>query len=293
MLHSDMTSHLPGLLNLRISGSGVAEQPRLSAFHFPPNLETLELSHMNSIRVKSGDIEKLPRSLTDLTLNAASWPRFKTYEWPLSLKSLEVWCNSASIKLESLPRTLSSLSLENVGSLRTGFLDEASLPVFPWRVFFPHLAVLTLGPSAYYLVNSELLSSILHPTTLAEEHVSKFISSGFWDVPSLQKPASSYLSYKKLTLPSSYWQQLELSSPDLVLIATHLKHAEIPKLSTEPDFLPKMQLTGLKQLSLRKPTTIETVLPARLPSLRAPSVHINTSYIAQIPRMQHCHRKWR
>lgn len=268
LLQSNLREMVPDLLHLRIQGSS-SSIISFDAIQFPPRLQTFELSGDLIVRVHPGDIAKLPRSLLKLRLLATTWPQMDEYEWPIGLSSLALHCSDTSVLLESLPRTVSSLTFDRSISLTTEFRApnaDNSGNDFPWRVFFPNLSHLD-WPRRHSYDSSTFLRSLVLERAFDETLVRDFLSSGPFDLPSLRS-ATTYPTYSFLRLPPTGLGGLDVD--EFRALSPHFQKTDLrgyhwPNATTGS--IPSTQACVLSE-----ETTLETKLPPKLTRLYGSSL---------------------
>lgn len=194
--------HIPNLTYLSLSGA-TRFKGEFVALGSSSKLSTLKISK-GSLIVDTSDLEKLPPTLTELSLSTLWMPTIARYVWPPELSSLSL-NSSHPLTIEHLPRTLTSLSIDSSATLQTSFRMDAetvsSQLIFPWRTFFPFLTSLTLITSSRMPLGL-LLPSIVSPSAFDASIVAGFISSGFWDLPTLPHPScASYPLFTDIIIP--------------------------------------------------------------------------------------------
>ena len=246
---------MPDLLHLSIKDVWTSKKG-CSEFQLPPKLQSLCLRSQPYHPLHPEWIASLPSTLQSLTLDGVDglWDPSRRppvpYIWPPSLEHLALTTPN-SILIENLPRTLTSLELIGV-VLRTAFPKFENQFVFPWRRFFPYLYRLRLsGPPNQY--SSLILRTIVLDDALDAATVDAFISSGFWDLPSLRHFQTSegrkkepYPHFKKLCIPPDRYEGKE--GEDLVrelkTLSPLLRKADLGCIeSASPDLMRSFELT--------------------------------------------------
>lgn len=252
-----LSTMVPNLRHLVISCTSTTASRKIQDFDLPPNLEVLSLLFHAYSLLQPHDVAKLPRGLTSLTLRAnMNWndglkPQVTndaSYDWPAALSSFCLSC-SQEVVIEHLPRTASKLEFHFLpwsadARLVTNFPQSTpfDFPVvsdsriaFPWRRFFPHLVQLYLrinrGGS-----NSRFLPSVILPNVFDVAEVERFISSGFWDIPSLRsQPGAkeqSFPLYKTIEVPDGVWSMNDKDlTNQLTLLAPYIANIDFARFS--------------------------------------------------------------
>lgn len=200
-----LSSQTPNLRILELSGS-TSQDFRLTQLNLPPRLEELGLRMSSHVfRILEGDLASLPKTLVKLLLSNVYELEVKhSSEWPPSLHSLQMNARGCQIEIDTLPRTLNSLYLEDTASLRTKF---SSVDVeFPWRLYFPRLVSLVISPSESLAPN--FFHSMLMDNAVPHE---KFVENWFTSpaLPDLALAPSPNVEYPKLQV---YWGPIPFQS---------------------------------------------------------------------------------
>lgn len=271
----DFVTRTPNLVDLSLVGITKEAVP-LEAFLLPSKLERLVLGFRGGqLSMGPADVARLPRSLIQLEINVA-WrdtERFEKYEWPLSLTSLRMSSWSSRLKVEYLPRTLTSLDLSLFDGLESSFPREA---MFPWRVFFPRLSYLLVSYFSRLYDTDLLLRSIVAPNAFEQEEAAAFISSGFWNIESLANASlTSYPSFTTLGLPSA-WRSLETDEiiAHLDAVAPFIRNTNILQCSTDRPILKHAGATSAAEVWLDT-NEDEDKFPSTLTSFTGRKVHVS------------------
>lgn len=268
----DLSSTLPHLRFLSLEDTTQNFQVSLKHFDFPSQLETLKLlPRYDAILMEATDIENLPRSLTSLCLKYDHWPRLNHYAWPPHLSSLRLYSYSTSdLYVEHLPRTLTELHLNvNVAS---NFSSLPPVNAFPWRAFFPYLRIFSVLSRT--VICPSLLSSLVLEDAFNLEQVRSFLTSGFWNLPSLPFPSKQpYPSYEKIHLPIHFWRSSEDFSSEFQKLAPYFQTTDFISAHGTYDILKLLQ--GTTTFEVKHPLEIHQQLPSSLTWLIASDVPAN------------------
>lgn len=234
-----LASSTPSLLSLTLDNKRDTKLHRLADFELPSNLKSLSLLKPEAVCLSPQGIANLPRGLTNLSL---SWCTKKEdepvratainkYHWPLTLTSCTL-ASADNILLENLPRTVTTLDMSEQEFFSTEFQTEEYEFAFPWRVFFPRLKNLLLALLPMALSAQPILKSILIAETLNSNDVEKFISSGFWHMPTVFEDKSGVItyppSYDVLSLPFNVYT--DQTNEDWEEIAPLLSKTDVRRL---------------------------------------------------------------
>lgn len=196
LLCCDLASQVPNLKKLSLTGA-VSRSLRVGSFELPSTLEELCLHvHNGAISIMEGDLERLPRALVDLRLAPVyEMVVRKSTEWPPHLTFLQINASSCKIDIDTLPRTLTSLQVDDSRGLKTKFASEDV--EFPWRLYFPRLVRLVVSPSEP--MSSNFFASLLLDDVVPHEN---FVETWHTDpsLPDLALAPSSKAAYPLLQL---------------------------------------------------------------------------------------------
>lgn len=206
----------PHLKHLHLEGGYPGSTIGLKDFLLPSGLQTFNLSlSPKMLLLEKGEIDTLPKGLTSLALTIGLWPEFDKYEWPLSLTALTLENLDGEVRIESLPRTLHEFisrgTIEWVTAYQSpdeGEVCRKEKVHFPWREFFPYLQVFEIYPIAV-LDTSNLLRSFIKSDPLDRTSTLKFISSSYWDLPSLRSDTPVTTTFKRLWIPNMFANTVE------------------------------------------------------------------------------------
>lgn len=271
---------LPGLRSLKLRSAG-SWHPLMSAFKLPKTLELLVV-HGGLFKLSTGDIAKLPRSLTHLEMEFDKLYTMTRYEWPPNLAVLWLRLSQSSISPELLPRTVQKLTLSAISPMKTTYkaVDTADNFFFPWRAFFPflhHASFMTLPPRS----GKELLATLIATPSHETSQIATFIENDAWNVPGLEfDPKRSYPLFESLKYPG-----MDFSLDSYGLWAPLLKMANLvvnKTLLLRPDNL--ALLPSATELDLgRYPLTVTTLASSSVRTLHANLV--NDSILQHLPNL--------
>lgn len=176
---------LPGLRTLHLSGH-YSWQPRLSSLKLPTNLESLSI-YRSQFKLSTGDIAKLPRSLTHIELTLDKLYPTTRYEWPPHLTSVHLIMHKSPPFLEQLPRTVHILTLEASDILKSSYeaANTANPFFFPWRAFFPFLHHITLHAPVPH-TGEHLATALVSVPPDEASQIAKFLTDPSWNIPGLE-----------------------------------------------------------------------------------------------------------
>ena len=312
-----LSSMTPALLYLKISGlEGSAFA--LDDWDLPPQLRTLIIKPQQlGANLSPRFMNSLPITLERLSLRCR-WSRnsfidFATASptppsWPPSLTSLSL-SNAISTCLECLPRTVTKLKLDHLGTssfntnfpqgkdafsplvvrIQKGTSDLASI-VFPWRRFFPHLTIISLPTT---LMNQVLDERLLLPTLLLHDAftpktVRDWIVSIGLDLPSLARFLDpSYTSFPSIKSLKARLKGREkkISEEDWIeqfqLLAPYLQETDF--LEYDGSFKAACFLPALSSVTEYGfvGSTMELIIPSSLKELNYPNARIALSKLPQ------------
>lgn len=154
LLKTNLDQVTPNLSHLELHSTSDLPFSLSDGRKFPPKLNTLVLSHLDSrgaskLELRQDSIGLLPRSLATLELRGCVCQEdtISIADWMPGLTSLTL-CGGHGSSLDpfNLPRTLSKLHLEIkiILNTRTGRHPELD---FPWRLYFPRMQHLYIEPT--------------------------------------------------------------------------------------------------------------------------------------------------
>lgn len=255
LIDQDLPKLAPSLTSLALGGETGTELS-FSELKFPPDLQQLRLSGPIAT-LQSGDIAKLPRSLTILAFSTRSIPPMDFYDWPPDLQSLSLARISESLAVEILPRTLSYLSILGPPKLTTSFKTKNPNDhfAFPWRCFFPSLNDLFLD-FRFTGDALETLKSFVCADAYQASEIEDFLSSGFWQHQATHSSITGdYPLYKRLNLHHSDQIAFTRASQALAPYLTNVEHFYVWGPSLEIyNYYPSAQY-------VYSPTAVEAPLP--------------------------------
>lgn len=282
VLTSGHIAALPeSLVSLKLSTESVF-CGRLDDIKFPSKLSTLVLSK-GAFDVTEQSLATLPRTLTSLTLRVSELPEMTRYVWPLGLSALTLQSLDSSVRVESLPRTLTSLTIPELCLLKSSFTTPHTKFSFPWRVFFPFLKDLDIQVENIDL--KDFMAGLVLPTAFDAHSVESFIANGFWG-PSLPDlcydSARRYPAFKRLIFLYKWADYLSKVVAVAKEFASYLSHCEAAFGYTLPPeaFQFLSSATSVIYLLPQRSLTSHSKLPLSLKHLE-----LNASRLENIERL--------
>lgn len=285
VLQIELSTMLPQLRSLSLIG-GMTELIEYHKLDLPAGLTSLELTPEGhaypAIDVRL--LSELPRGLEKLSISGA-YNIFQRPSWPPSLADL-CFCSVQKVPIEHLPRTVTSLNLEDCDQISTTYPSLPTGMVFPWRRFFPLLKSIKLSginepQTADY---SLLMRTLVLEDVLDEVKVEAFITPDLWDLPSLRpfqtkesRALHPYPSYKEICLSAGAMGRMidTFWSKDFDVLSPYLANTDLVGIQASPTNAVKLKATSSIFLSAPKVGAGETQLSTSVTDISGGSVHLS------------------
>lgn len=273
----------PSLLHLSLTDS-FTSNPSFKQLSLPPSLQSLVLQGLRSVPMDKFDVKALPRTLTELDIDAVWNFVPSSYEWPLSLTSACFRGSQNWHTLEHLPRTVTSLRFGEKLRLKTTFRGDSAQRVFPWRVFFPRLSYLHLPSTLPDFEPSLLLRSIVDPDALESGKVATFMASGFGTLESLSDATRGpFPLFTGIQLPFVVWsQEPSLLITQFQLVAPYIRTVDLIGFQGCSTLLVHAGITSRATVTAR--SNYEKTAPLQFPTTLKTLTILEGITLADIPR---------